>query len=78
MRSQSARARTTERVDMVVGVLRARGIEAALDAAEDRELVAGVPGDALMEAALSCTDAADFRLRVREQDAAHGRPVPDR
>ena len=78
MRSQSARARTTERVDMVVGALRARGIEAALDAAEDRELVAGVPGDALMAAALACTDAADFRRRVREQDAAHGRPGPDR
>ena len=78
MRSQSARARTAERVDMVVGVLRARGIEAALDAAEDRELVAGVPGDALMAAALACTDAADFRRRVREQGAAHGRPVPDR
>ena len=78
MRSQSARARTTERVDMVVGALRARGIEAALDAAEDRELVAGVPGDALMEAALACTDADDFRRRVRGQDAAHGRPGPDR
>ena len=78
MRSHSARARTTERVDMAVGVLRARGIEAALDAAEDRELVAGVPGDALMAAALACTDAADFRRRVREQDAAHGRPGPDR
>ena len=66
MRSQSARARTTERVDMVAGALRARGIEAALDAAEDRELVAGVPGDALMAAALACTDAADFRRRIRE------------
>ena len=78
MRSHSARARTTERVDMVVGVLRARGIEAALDAAEDRELVATAPGDALMAAALACTDAADFRRRVREQDAAHGRPGLDR
>ena len=78
MRSQSARARTTERVDMVVGVLRARGIEAVLDAAEDRELVAGVPGDALVAAALACTDAADFRRRAREQDAAHERLGPDR
>ena len=78
MRSQSARARTTERVDMVVGALRARGIEAVLDAAEDRELVAGVPGDALVAAALACTDAADFRRRAREQDAAHERLGPDR
>ena len=69
MRSHGARARTTERVDMVAGALRARGIEAALDAAEDRELVAGVPGDALMEAALSCTDAADFRRWLGEQGA---------
>ena len=67
MRSHSARVRSKGRMDMVVGALRARGIEAALDAAEDRELVAGVPGDALMEAALACTDEADFRRRVREQ-----------
>ena len=72
MRSHGARARTTERVDMVVGALRARGIEAALDAAEDRELVAGVPGDALMAAALACTDAADFRRRIGERRALRG------
>ena len=65
-RTISRRARTAERADMVVGALRARGIEAALDAAQDRALLAGVPGDALMEAALSCTDAADFRRRIRE------------
>ena len=72
MRLHSARARTTERVDMVVGALRARGIEAALDAGEDRELVAGVPGDALMEAALACTDAPDFRRRVLAQRGRYG------
>ena len=65
-------------LNAVAHILEARGVAVALDTAEDRELVAGVPGDALMEAALSCTDAADFRRRVREQDAAHGRPVPDR
>ena len=67
MRSQSARVRSKGRMDMVAAALRARGIEAALDVTEDRELVAGVPGDALMEAALACTDEADFRRRVREQ-----------
>ena len=75
-RTISRRARTTERADMVVGALRARGIEAALDAAQDRALLAGVPGDALMGAALACTDAADFRRRVREQRALHGRHDP--
>ena len=69
-RTISRRARTTERADMVVGALRVRGIEAALDAAQDRALLAGVPGDALMEAALSCTDAADFRRRIRERREA--------
>ena len=43
----------------------ARGIEAALDGAEDRAFLGGLSGDALMEAALACTDEADFRRRVR-------------
>ena len=65
-------------MNAVVQVLEARGIAVTLDAAEDRELVAGVPGDALMAAALACTDAADFRRRVLDQrgryrpGAAHG------
>ncbi len=53
----------------MVQVLESRGIAVTLDAAEDRELVAGVPGDALMAAALACTDAADFRRRIGEQRA---------
>ena len=61
MRSQS----TKTRAEMVVAVLRARGIEAALDGAEDRAFLGGLSGDALMEAALACTDEADFRRRVR-------------
>ena len=55
-------------MNAVVQVLEARGIAVTLDAAEDRDLVAGVPGDALMAAALACTDAADFRRRLRAQD----------
>ena len=69
-RTISRRARMKGHADMVVGALRVRGIEAALDAAQDRALLAGVPGDALMEAALSCTDAADFRRRIRERREA--------
>ena len=48
-------------LNAVVQVLESRGIAVTLDAAEDRELVAGVPGDALMAAALACTGAADFQ-----------------
>ena len=76
MRSHGARARTAERMDMVVAALRARGIETALDAAEDRALLGGVAGEALMAAALACADAADFRRRVREPHAAHGGDGP--
>ena len=67
MQSQSVKARTEGRMEMVVAALRARGIEAALDGAEDRALLGGVSGDALMAAALACTDAADFRRRVGER-----------
>ena len=56
----------------VVQVLESRGIAVILDAAEDRELVAGVPGDALMAAALACTDAADFRRRVLARRGRYG------
>ena len=79
MRSHSAQVRAEGRAEgrregvaqghmnAVVQVLEARGIAVTPDAAEDRELVAGVPGDALMAAALACTDAADFRRRVRRR-----------
>ena len=50
----------------VLAVLEARGIEVASDLAELRELFGARPGDAAMAAALACTDAADFRRRVRE------------
>ena len=81
MRSHSAQVRAEGRAEghregvaqghlnAVVQVLESRGIAVTLDAAEDRELVAGVPGDALMEAALACTDGADFRRRIGEQRA---------
>ena len=51
-------------------------IASALDAAEDRALLEGLTNDALMAAALACTDEADFRRRVREQRALHGRHGP--
>ena len=88
MRSQSARARTVGHAQglreglsrghmkAVAQVLEARGIAAALDVTEDRELPGGLSGDALMTAALACTDAADFRRRAREQGALRGRHDP--
>ena len=48
-------------------VLEARGIAVNLDSAEDWDLVVGISGDAVVAAALACTDADDFRRRVREQ-----------
>ena len=75
MHSQSARARARgrreghaeERMELVAAALRTRGIEAALDSTADRALFSGLSGDALMAAALSCTDGADFRRRIRSQ-----------
>ena len=60
----------------VLTVLRARGIEAALDATEDRALLGGLSSETLMAAALECTDAADFRRRLGDRRAARGRHGP--
>ena len=73
MRSQSVRAWTEGRLELVTATLRARGVEAALDVAEDRELLGALPDDALMAAALACTDAANFRRRILERRDLRGR-----
>ena len=65
-----------ERMDLMAAALRARGIEAALDFTEDRELFGGLSGDALMAAALACTGEADFRRRIREQRGPHAELPP--
>ena len=62
-----ARGRNEMLVEHVRAVLRARGIDAALDASEDRDLFSALSGEALMAAALACTGEADFRRRVRER-----------
>ena len=59
---------THERLALVVAMLRARGIEAAPDVTAEREFLGRLPDDVLMAAALACTDAADFRRRLRAQD----------
>ena len=83
MASESARVRATShaqgyrkgharsRMELVAATLRARGIEVASDFATDRALFDGLPDDALMAAALTCTDEVDFRRRVREQRGLH-------
>ena len=76
MRSHGVRSRTKERIDMVAAAFRARGVEGAPNVAEIRELLGELPGDAAMAAALACSDAADFRRRVRELRARHGRHGP--
>ena len=52
----------------VLAVLKARGIAVARAPTELRELLGALSGDVAMAAALACTDAADFRRRLRAQD----------
>ena len=62
-----AKGRNEMLVENVRAVLRARGIEAALDSSEDWALFGALPAEILMAAALACTGEADFRRRVRER-----------
>ena len=62
-----ARGRNEMLEESVRAVLAGRGIEAALDSAEDRALFGALPAEILMAAALACTGEADFRRRVRER-----------
>ena len=81
-----ARGRREGRGEMLVSnvltVLKARGIEVTSDLAGLRDLLGAPCGDAAMEAALACRDAADFRRRVLAQrarcgpGAAHGGDGP--
>ena len=57
--------RLAERVEAVRAVLRSRGIDPSADFAEEPELLATPSLEAVVAAALSCTDAADFRRRLR-------------
>ena len=65
---RNARARGLARghSEAVTAVLRARGIEVSPAFTADQYLLAGHPVDALMAAALACTDEADLRRRLRE------------
>ena len=75
-RSISREAEARGRSKMLEAVLRARGIEAALDASQDQDLFGALPAEALMAAALACTGEADFRRRVRERLGSPPAPSP--
>ena len=58
--------RLAERVATVCEMLRARDIEPDADFAAEPELLAAPPLKTVVAAALACTDAADFRRRLRD------------
>ena len=61
--------RLAERVAAVREMLRARGIEPDADFGEEPELLAAPPLEAVVAAALACTDVEDFRRRLRDPSA---------
>ena len=82
-RSISLKAQARGRSEMlaanVLTVLKARGIEVASDLTGHREFFGPLSSETLVEAAVACTDEADFRRRLREQLGLHGvlPPCPD-
>lgn len=65
MRSMNRRAESRGRLDAVIAVLRARGIEVSDAFTGDPEFLATQPVETLMAAALECIDESDFRRRLR-------------
>ena len=64
--SGHAQGHAQGRMDAVVATLQARGIEVAWVRAEGSGLLAELPIEPLMTAALACSDEADFRRRIGE------------
>ena len=67
-----AQGRSEMLLENVLTVLKARDIAVASDLAEFRELFGTSSSETLMAAALACTDADDFRRRIRERDVRRG------
>ncbi len=65
MRSVSRRAEAKGRADAVAATLRLRGIDGPDDLAEALQRIPDIPLDVVLAAALACTDAGDFRRRLR-------------
>ena len=75
-RKAQAKGHAQGRKELVAAALRARGIEASLDSTEDRVLFGALSDEALMAAAMACTDEADFRRQLREPRDLHTEPPP--
>ena len=60
-----ARGEARARAEAVVAALRARGIDVPADVAADADLLAGRSIETAMAEAMACSDAADFRRRIR-------------
>ena len=58
--------RAEGRMEVVFALLRARGIHPVAELAAEPERFAGLGLDTLTDAALACTDEADFRRRISE------------
>lgn len=71
MEQDAAAPHSSALVANVHAVPKARGIEAALDTPEDRDLLEGLSGDTLVAAVMACTGETDFRRWVREQAELH-------
>ena len=69
-------ARQEAMVECVLAMVEVRGIEVTSDPAALRELLGAPSGDAALAAALACTDADDFRRRIREQRDLRPGPSP--
>ena len=65
-RSLNATARAEGRMETVFAILRARGIHSVAGLAAEPERFAGLGLDTLTDAALACTDEADFQRRIGE------------
>ena len=61
----SEKSQASAHLAAVVAALRARGIDVPADDASDADLLAGRSIEAAMAAAMVCSDAADFRRRIR-------------
>ena len=69
-RQAEAKGRADAVADAVSATLRLRGIDVPADLAEAVQRSPGLALDAVLAAALACTDAVDFRRRLREAAAA--------
>lgn len=65
-RSLQARGAAKASADAVVAALRARGMDVPADVAADPDLLGGCSIDTAMAVAMRCSDAADFRRRIRQ------------